>query len=545
MKKLLGKIPVLGTVLGVAAIADAATSEPEDGKSKAEAVGGAAGGLVGGAAGAAGGAALGTMVLPGIGTAVGGLLGGALGGIGGEKVGQIVGDAASNSPTVQRVGEVIAPAADAAKDAAAALAETAKEGAAALGDAARNAAATAAEAAPESVKSGIRAVTSEPLRTWAKGKLGIRQKEKARAVDNALDFRGGKIAGLDETTQQQLIASTLATESNGGNYSVTERLTGGAIGAYQATPGWLADAGLMRGGASAVNAAMKRDGAKTVGAWMKSGGSKAYMADPNNWVEGMNQEKYLGSKEVQDTAFATVNNKVYQQLAKVDPATGKSLVDKTTPPEQVASLLKAAHVGGMRGARAVASGAIGAADHNGTSPQKYATDILKDAGGYRAAVEAAKRGRADAGAAEPGRPAVAATDPPTTATAIKQTDSMQAAAAMEAASARPGADPEAALPTVSAVPATAAPSWLVAAPIPASVSVTTATTPTPERTTPAINIPRPVANSQPEPPPAVAEPPRRLDSGGQRRPASVVVPATQNVSDRHIASVITGGIGAN
>ncbi|MEY4909422.1 MAG: hypothetical protein RL260_3140 [Pseudomonadota bacterium] len=278
---------------------------------------------------------------------------------------------------------------------------------------------------------------------------------------------------------------------------------------------------------------------------MKSGGAKAYMADPRNWVDGMNQEKYLSSKETQDTAFATVNNKVYQQLAKVDPSTGKGLVDQSTPPERVAALLKAAHVGGMRGARAVASGATGAKDHNGTSPQKYAADIAQDAGGYRAAVEAAKLGRTGTVTPAQGRPDVAATDPaPATQTAKQSTP--PAAAAAAAAAPVPAPATGVAPAGMAAVPATAAPTWLVATPVPASAAVVTAAMPSPDRATAPTSIPRPVASAQPEPSAVENAPARRMDSGGGRdRVASAVTPAPQNVSDRHIANVITGGIGAN
>jgi hypothetical protein len=70
--------------------------------------------------------------------------------------------------------------------------------------------------------------------------------------------------------------------------------------------------------------------------------------------------------------------------------------------------------------------------------------------------------------------------------------------------------------------------------------------PSPDRATAPTSIPRPVASAQPEPSAVENAPARRMDSGGGRdRVASAVTPAPQNVSDRHIANVITGGIGAN
>ncbi|WP_060210311.1 hypothetical protein [Sporosarcina koreensis] len=82
--RLIRRIPILGTLLGGAAIATAAKDD------RPKVIGGVAGGLAGAKGGALAGAALGSVV-PGIGTAIGGAAGGLIGGIGGAIGGEWIG----------------------------------------------------------------------------------------------------------------------------------------------------------------------------------------------------------------------------------------------------------------------------------------------------------------------------------------------------------------------------------------------------------------------------------------------------------------------
>ncbi|WP_207759709.1 hypothetical protein [Xanthomonas prunicola] len=64
------------------------------------------------------------------------------------------------------------------------------------------------------------------------------RREKAAATAQA--YSQGNIAGLDDHATRRLIASTVMTESNGGDLSITNKQ--GYVGRYQAGAGWLADA---------------------------------------------------------------------------------------------------------------------------------------------------------------------------------------------------------------------------------------------------------------------------------------------------------------
>ena len=409
---LLKRLPVIGPMLALAGLGSAYADK---GSVDSRDVGGAAGGLAGGALGAA----IGSFILPGVGTFIGGAIGGWLGQNAGEVIGDKIGpaladflgmakgffsdayntissgfgklwDGIKDSPVFKWAGEKV----DQAKQWAGEKATQVKQ---AAGKAVTGVSNTISDASAV-VGTAVRSVVPEGVRQKIKDVTGVSESRKNRAIQTAMEFSGGKINGLDDLTQKQLIASTVATESNGGDYQAKERKTGGAVGAYQATPSWLADVGLIRGGGATVRAAMMRDGIDpsskmATTRWMQSGGARAFLQDSSNWVEGMSLDRYMSDKTVQDTAFATAQNKTVERLQK------EGLIDASTPPEKVAALLKAAHVGGMGGARAVARGGNGAADHNGTSAGTYASQILSDAGGYRAALEKLQKNGVDAVAA--------------------------------------------------------------------------------------------------------------------------------------------------
>ena len=202
----------------------------------------------------------------------------------------------------------------------------------------------------------------------------------AKAVHTASQYKAGNIGGLDDAMTRRLVASTVQTESAGGNPSLVN--SGGYLGRYQAGAAWLADAGMIRGGAESVKAAKKRDGygGKSDWAWATSGGMTKFLKDSRNWTEGMSREKYLSSPDIQDKAFQKATSKSYDQLKRMGAITS------STSQTEVAGLLKAAHLGGAGNANKVANGGVGATDANGTSTRKYYNDIVQNKDGLSAAL---------------------------------------------------------------------------------------------------------------------------------------------------------------
>lgn len=202
----------------------------------------------------------------------------------------------------------------------------------------------------------------------------------AKAAYTASTYDAGNIGGLDDAMTRRLVASTVLTESAGGNPNAVN--SGGYLGRYQAGAGWLAEAGLIRGGANSVKAAKAKDGYgnKTDWAWATSGGMTRFLKDSRNWTEGMSREKYLANPDIQDQAFQKATTKSYNQLKRMGAITA------STPQKEVAGLLKAAHLGGAGNANKVAKGGTGATDAYGTSTSKYYNDIVKNRDGLDAAL---------------------------------------------------------------------------------------------------------------------------------------------------------------
>jgi hypothetical protein len=127
------------------------------------------------------------------------------------------------------------------KDAAGRAAEAAKNAAGEIREKARDTAGRALEGAKDFVSSLV--------------PQGLKNNIVARrAMETGADYKQGNIAGLDEAHTRALVASTAATESAGGKLDVVN--SAGYMGRYQAGAGWLADAGLIKGGSAAVRAAM-------------------------------------------------------------------------------------------------------------------------------------------------------------------------------------------------------------------------------------------------------------------------------------------------
>ncbi|WP_254844763.1 hypothetical protein, partial [Dickeya dadantii] len=195
------------------------------------------------------------------------------------------------------------------------------------------------------------------------GKTGTVQ----RALATGAAYKQGDIAGLDDAHTRALVASTAATESAGGKLDI--RNSAGYLGRYQAGASWLADAGLIAGGANAVITAMKADGFTNEYKWGKSGGMTRFLKNKNNWKNGLDYDKYLSSAEVQDTAFKTNSDKAYKQLLK------EGTIKPNMSQDEIAGILKARHIGGIGGARKAAKGIAGPTDANGTSALKYKNDL--------------------------------------------------------------------------------------------------------------------------------------------------------------------------
>ncbi|WOA51296.1 glucosaminidase domain-containing protein [Dickeya solani] len=195
------------------------------------------------------------------------------------------------------------------------------------------------------------------------GKTGTVQ----RALATGAAYKQGDIAGLDDAHTRALVASTAATESAGGKLDI--RNSAGYLGRYQAGASWLADAGLIAGGANAVIAAMKADGFTNEYKWGKSGGMTRFLKNKNNWKNGLDYDKYLSSAETQDTAFKTNSDKAYKQLLK------EGTIKPNMSQDEIAGILKARHIGGIGGARKAAKGIKGPTDANGTSALKYKNDL--------------------------------------------------------------------------------------------------------------------------------------------------------------------------
>lgn len=193
----------------------------------------------------------------------------------------------------------------------------------------------------------------------------IRQK----AVATANHYDQGNIAGLDAAMTRRLIASTVLTESHGGDLAVTNKQ--GYVGRYQAGAGWLADAGYVD--ADKLKASMA--GYKNEWAWAQAGGMTKFLENPSNWNNGLSLEKYKASDDLQDRAFKTNCDKTYQRAIK------EGVLDADDSPEKVAGFLKARHISGYGGAVAAATGGRVYADSNGTSNYDYMHDITRNRDG--------------------------------------------------------------------------------------------------------------------------------------------------------------------
>lgn len=188
-----------------------------------------------------------------------------------------------------------------------------------------------------------------------------------RAMETGADYKQGNIAGLDDAHTRALVASTASTESAGGKLDVVN--SAGYMGRYQAGAGWLADAGLIKGGSASVQAAMKADGFTNEYKWGQAGGMSKFLKNSDNWTGGMDYDKYLSSPDAQDAAFKTNSDKSYANLVK------RGVIKDGMSQDEIAGILKARHIAGEGGAAQAAMGVSGPADANGTTALKYKNDL--------------------------------------------------------------------------------------------------------------------------------------------------------------------------
>ncbi len=204
------------------------------------------------------------------------------------------------------------------------------------------------------------------------------RREKAAAT--ASEYQQGAIAGLDDAMTRRLVASTVLTESNGGDLAITNKQ--GYVGRYQAGAGWLADAGYVD--RDKLDAAMKRDGfdPQTMrGAewkWAVSGGMTRFLQDKGNWNDGLSLDQYIASASLQDKAFKTNSDQAYRQAVR------DGVLKQDDKPELIAGFLKARHIAGYGGAKAAVTGGRATRDANGTSNYDYLHDITRNRDGLNA-----------------------------------------------------------------------------------------------------------------------------------------------------------------
>lgn len=200
--------------------------------------------------------------------------------------------------------------------------------------------------------------------------------EQTRAVETARNWGRGDIAGLDDASTRRLVASTVLTESSGGDLRVTN--SAGYVGRYQAGAGWLVDAGYVD--RDKMMAAMRSDGIdpQSRGAewkWATRGGMTRFLENSANWNDGLSLEKYKSSAELQDAAFKTVCDKTYRQAVK-----DGHLRDSDSD-EKIAGFLKARHISGYGGAIQAVQGRAGPSDVNGTNNLTYYNHIVQNRDG--------------------------------------------------------------------------------------------------------------------------------------------------------------------
>jgi len=215
----------------------------------------------------------------------------------------------------------------------------------------------------------------------------IRQK----AVATADAYNAGNIASLDDATTRRLVASTVLSESRGGDADAVDRL--GFVGRYKAGASFLAAAGYLD--QDKLDRAMS--GHRSEWAWAKTGGMAEFLQDPGNWKQGLSLDAYKASPELQDRAFRINAENTF------DRARGQGFLADDEKPARVAGFLKAAHIVGFNSAREAMIGGRAYRDPNGISNYDRIHDITRNGDGLDKLMSLDKRGPANEGGAIAGQ----------------------------------------------------------------------------------------------------------------------------------------------
>lgn len=195
--------------------------------------------------------------------------------------------------------------------------------------------------------------------------------DRRKAAATASTYHQGNINGLDDAMTRRLVASTVLTESHGGDLAVTNKQ--GYVGRYQAGASWLVEAGYVN--REKFDVAFKASGCKSEWEWATKGGMTRFLQNDANWNNDLSLDKYKASADLQDKAFKTNSDKLYNRAVKA------GLLDEGDSPEKVAGFLKASHLGGYGAGKAVLQGKQVRSDANGTSPYDYYNDIAQNRDG--------------------------------------------------------------------------------------------------------------------------------------------------------------------
>ncbi len=209
---------------------------------------------------------------------------------------------------------------------------------------------------------------------------------RQQAVATAEQYRQGNIATLDDAMTRRLIASTVMSESHGGDLAATNRL--GFVGRYKAGAEFLAEAGYVD--RDKLGQAMA--GQKSEWAWAKSGAMAAFLEDASHWSNGLSLDAYKRSPELQDNAFKLNAEKHHQRALE------QGFLGEDEKPGRVAGFLKAAHIVGFNSAREAMTGGRAYRDANGVSNYDRIHDISRNGDGLDKLMTAIRPGMQEASA---------------------------------------------------------------------------------------------------------------------------------------------------
>ena len=159
----------------------------------------------------------------------------------------------------------------------------------------------------------------------------------------ARETAAGKIAGLDMDHFKAYVENVAGTEASGAGYQSVNKQN--YLGRYQFGAEALTDLG-----------------------YVKPGTKQAGLNDPNNWTgkDGIKSaNSFLGNPEVQNNAFQSYTEDHYQQLRQA------GLIKDDTPDNQIAGLLKGAHLGGVQGVTNLVKNGVDREDANHTKISDY------------------------------------------------------------------------------------------------------------------------------------------------------------------------------